>query len=211
MLAVETPFELVVVGPGVDARYPLSRRAMTIGRSRAATPDIEIADGEAAPRHCIIQWNAAAGLHELRVFGAAGAWLNGTLMPGDGAVHPLTPGDAFRIGLTTFTYRSTAAAAADADENAAVEDAAVEVPTVHAAPTSRDVYEFEVIPRLAGGAFDWKDPLVSYGPRRRTEAPMQAVRVVITKGTPRAAVIAALKQIVNLVEASAATDYFPAG
>ena len=39
----------------------------------------------------------------------------------------------------------------------------------------------------------------------------ETVRVVITKGTPRAAVIAALKQIVNLVEASAATDYFPAG
>src|ERR1051325_9723836 len=129
MLAVETPFELVVVGPGADARYPLSRRAMTIGRSRAATPDIEIADGDAAPRHCIIQWNAAAGLHELRVFGAAGAWLNGTLMPGDGGVHPLTPGDAFRIGLTTFTYRSTAAAAVCADAKPTAEDAAGDVLT----------------------------------------------------------------------------------
>src|SRR5438128_12034697 len=108
MLAVETtPFELVVVGPGIEATYQLSQQATTIGRSRAAMPNIEIDDTEAAPRHCVVQWNSVAHCHALRVFGVSGAWLNGVHLPGDGAVHPLSAGDEFRIGATTFTYRAT--------------------------------------------------------------------------------------------------------
>ena len=205
MVALETPFALVVVGPGIDATYPLSRQALTIGRSRAAMPDIEIDDVDAAPRHCIVQWSATAGSHALRVFGVTGAWLNGTLLPGDGSVHALTPGDDFRIGATTFKYRTSAMAAA-------VDEPEVELPTVQATPTSREVYEFEVLPRIIEpGNFDWKRPLVSYGPRRRVEAPMQAVRVVITKGAPRPAIVAALKHIVDLIESSGSvTDRAPA-
>jgi hypothetical protein len=205
MVTLETAFALVVVGPGIDATYPLSRRALTIGRSRAAMPDIEISDADAAPRHCIVQWNMTAGGHALRVFGVTGAWLNGALLRGDGAIHPLAPGDEFRIGATTFKYRTTATTS---EADAPVFD----VPTVHAAPTSREVYEFEVLPRIVeAGVFDWKRPLVSYGPRRRVEAPMQAVRVVITKGAPRPAIVAALKHIVDLIESSGSvTDRAPA-
>jgi len=192
---VSSTFELVVAGPGIATSYTLSHDATTIGRSRAAMPDIEIADLEAAPRHCVVQWNAAAQCHALRVFGVSGAWLNGTLRPGDGAVLPLVAGDEFRIGATTFTYRSTKPVAGD-------EADMLDVPTVHAAPTAREVYEFEVIPRIGATDFDWKRPLMSYGPRYRVEAPMQAVRVVITKGTPRPAIVAALKNIADLVEKS---------
>src|SRR6266852_2804370 len=103
---VSSAFELVVSGPGNDVRYQLSRQATTIGRSRAATPDIEILDSEAAPRHCVVQWNTVAECPTLRIFGVSRAWLNGTLLPGDGAVHPLSAGDEFRIGATRFTYRS---------------------------------------------------------------------------------------------------------
>jgi predicted component of type VI protein secretion system len=198
VVEVSSAFELAVVGPGIETTYALTRQATTIGRSRAAMPDIEIADTEAAPRHCIVQWNAVAQCHALRVFGVAGAWLNGTLQPGDGAVHPLSSGDEFRIGATRFIYRSTPVAV-DGDDEAETD---VDVPTVHAAPTAREVYEFEVIPKLGAGIFDWKHPLMSYGPRRRVEAPMQAVRVVITKGTPRPAILAALKSISELVEQS---------
>jgi FHA domain-containing protein len=201
MSAPETPFSLVVVGPGIEITYPLSRQSMTIGRSRAAMPDIEISDPDAAPRHCVVQWHAANGGHALRVFGVSGAWLNGTLLPGDGAVHPLTPGDEFLIGSTKFRYRTALS------KDTPARDAIVDVPTVHAAPTTREVYEFEVLPHIVDGAFDWKHPLVSYGPRRRVEAPMQAVRVAITKGAPRTAIVAALKHIVDLIEASGtATD-----
>jgi len=191
-------FALVVSGPGIDTTYRLSGQATTIGRSRAAMPDIEISDTEAAPRHCVVQWNAVARCHALRVFGVSGAWLNGTFLPGDGAVHPLSAGDQFRIGETTFTYRSTQGAVDDSSGEG------VDVPTVHAAPSSREVYEFEVIPKITGGDFNWKRPLMSYGPRRRVEAPLQAVRVVISKGTPRTAILAALKNISELVEASGA-------
>ncbi len=202
---VSSTFELVVAGPGIETRYPLSRDATTIGRSRAAMPDIEIGDLEAAPRHCVVQWNAAAQCHALRVFGVSGAWLNGTLRPGDGAVLPLAAGDEFRIGATTFTYRSTKPAV-DAEA-----DADLDVPTVHAAPTAREVYEFEVIPRIGATDFDWKRPLMSYGPRHRVEAPMQAVRVVITKGTPRPAILAALKNISELIEQSGSlSEHSPA-
>jgi pSer/pThr/pTyr-binding forkhead associated (FHA) protein len=193
----ETPFELVVVRLGVEVRHPLSKEALTIGRSRAAMPDIEIADADAAPRHCVVQWNTATGCHAMRVFGASGAWLNGALLQGDGAPHPLAPGDEFRIGASLFRYRATQAVR-DADG-----EATVDVPTVHAAPTSREVYEFEVIPRIGRGGFDWTRALVSHGPRLRIEAPIQAVRVAMTKGATRAEVVAALKHIADLVEASA--------
>jgi FHA domain-containing protein len=192
---VSSTFELVVAGRGTETTYPLSRDATTIGRSRVAMADIEIADLEAAPRHCVVQWNAAAQCHALRVFGVSGVWLNGMLRPGDGAVLPLAAGDEFRIGATTFTYRSTRPAADDEADT-------LDVPTVHAAPSAREVYEFEVIPRVGRTDFDWKRPLMSYGPRYRVEAPMQAVRVVITKGAPRPAIVAALKSIANLVEQS---------
>jgi pSer/pThr/pTyr-binding forkhead associated (FHA) protein len=192
---VSFTFQLVVVGPGIETKFPLSREATTIGRSRVATPDIEIRDVEAAPRHCVLQWNAKAQCHALRVFGAAGVWLNGTLRPGDGATILLAVGDEFRIGATTFTYRSTKAALDD-------EDTSLDVPTVHSAPTTREVYEFEIIPRIGATGFDWKRALMSYGPRHRVEAPLQAIRVVITKGTPRPAILAALKNISDLVEQS---------
>jgi|tagenome__1003787_1003787.scaffolds.fasta_scaffold20660820_2 hypothetical protein len=196
MSTPETPFSLVVVGSGIDVTYPLSRQPMTIGRSRAAMPDVEITDPEAAPRHCVVQWNAATDAHALRVFGVSGAWLNGTHLPGDGAVHPLAPGDEFRIGATKFRYQSAL------KKRAPLREGIVDVPTVHAAPTAREVYEFEVLPHIVDGEFDWKHPLVSYGPRRRVEAPMQAVRVVISKGAPRTAIVAALKHIADLIEAS---------
>ena len=186
MSTPETPFSLLVVGPGIDVTYPLSRQPMTIGRSRVAMPDVEITDADAAPRHCVVQWNAATGAHALRVFGMTGAWLNGTHLPGDGAVHPLAAGDEFRIGTTKFRYQSAF------KKSAALREGLVDVPTVHAAPTAREVYEFEVLPHIVGGEVDWKHPLVSYGPRRRVEAPMQAVRVMISKGAPRTAIVAAL-------------------
>jgi pSer/pThr/pTyr-binding forkhead associated (FHA) protein len=198
-------FQLAVVGPGIETMFPLSRDATTIGRSRAAMPDIEIGDVEAAPRHCVLQWNAKAQCHALRVFGVAGVWLNGTLRPGDGATILLAVGDEFRIGSTTFTYRSTKAVVDEAD------DTGLDVPTVHSAPTAREVYEFEVIPRIGATGFDWKRPLMSYGPRHRVEAPLQAVRVVITKGTPRAAILAVLKNISDVVEQSGSvSDRSPA-
>jgi hypothetical protein len=137
-----------------------------------------------------------AQCHSLRVFGVSGAWLNGILLPGNGAVHPLSPGDAFRIGATSFTYRSAPGAVDDA--SAGDQDR----PTMVAAPTSREVYEFEVIPQVDADTVDWTHPLLSYGPRRRLEAPMQAVRVVISKGTPRTAILAALRNITELVQAS---------
>jgi pSer/pThr/pTyr-binding forkhead associated (FHA) protein len=165
MSVLETPFELVVVGPGIDATFPLSRQVMTIGRSRAAMPDIEIGDADAAPRHCIVLWNESAGCHALRVFGVTGVCLKGTVVAGDGALHRLSIGDTFRIGATTFTYRAAqpSAAAGQVDDLEATRDP----PTVLAAPTSREVYEFEVLPRLAGDGFDWTRPLVNHGPRRR--------------------------------------------
>jgi len=198
-----TSFELVVVGRGIQKVYRLTQQPMTIGRSQAAMPDVEIPDAEAAPRHCVVQWNPDGQCHALRVFGPTGVWLNDSLLPGDGVLHPLAVGSRFTIGTTQFTYRPVSIpAGTNVDDTAA--------PTVHSAPTLREVYEFEVIPKNTERGADWKRALMSYGPRQRAEAPIQALRVVVSKGTPRAAIVAALKNITDLVEASAnASDRGP--
>jgi hypothetical protein len=194
-----TSFELVVAGPGIQKVYPLTQAPMTIGRSTAAMPDIEIPDVEAAPRHCVLQWNPDGQCHALRVFGPTGVWLNDSLLPGDGALHSLAVGSRFTIGATQFTYRPAAIPAdTSVDETAA--------PTVLTTPTLREVYEFEVIPRNTELGADWKRPLMSYGPRQRAEAPIQSLRVVVSKGAPRAAIVNALRSIIDLVEASASAS-----
>lgn len=199
MFVAQITFELVVAGPGLQKVYRLTEQPLTIGRSTAAMPDIEIADAEAAPRHCVVQWNPDGQCHALRVFGPTGVWLNESLLPGDGVLHSLPVGSRFTIGATQFTYRSAAIPA-----DATGEDG--DSPTVLATPTLREVYEFEVIPRNAESGADWKHALMSCGPRQRAEAPIQALRVVVSKGTPRPAIVSALRNIVDLVEASATAD-----
>ena|SRR2546428_1788192 len=189
-----TSFELIVSGPAIQKVIRLTQQPLTIGRSKNAMPDVEIDEAEAAPRHCVVQWNADGQCHAIRVFGPSGVWLNDSLLPGDGVLHSLAVGSRFSIGATTFVYRP-----APIVVDAACEDP----PTVLTGPTLREVYEFEVIPKNAEGGTDWKHALMSYGPRQRAEAPIQALRVVVSKGTPRTAIVAALRNITDLVEASA--------
>src|SRR5262249_42474714 len=189
-----TSFELIVNGPSIQKVIRLTQQPLTIGRSKNAMPDVEIDEPEAAPRHCIVQWNAAGRCPAIRVFGPWGVWLNDGLLPADGGLPSLAIGSRFRIGATTFVYRPAPIA---------VDGAGDDPPTVLSGPTLREVYEFEVIPRNADGGSDWKRALMSYGPRQRAEAPIQAVRVVIAKGARRAGIVAALRNIADLVEASA--------
>jgi predicted component of type VI protein secretion system len=188
-----TSFDLIISGPSVQKAIRLTQQPLTIGRSKNAMPDVEIDEAEAAARHCVVQWNGDGQCHALRVFGPSGVWLNGSLLPGDGVLHSLAVGSRFTIGATTFEYR-----AAPID----VEPAGDDPPTVLAGPTLREVYEFEVIPKNTDDGTDWQHALMSYGPRQRAEAPIQALRVVVSKGTPRTAILAALRNITDLVEAS---------
>jgi len=188
-----TSFELIVTGPSIQKVIRLTQQPLTIGRSKNAMPDVEIDEAEAAPRHCVVQWNADGQCHALRVFGPSGVWLNDSLLPGDGVLHSLAVGSRFTIGETTFAYRAAPIVVAAEDEDP---------PTVLSGPTLSEVYEFEVIPKNADGGSDWKHALMSYGPRQRAEAPIQALRVVVSKGTPRTAILAALRNITDLIEAS---------
>lgn len=192
-----TSFELIVSGPSIQKVIRLTEQPLTIGRSKQAMPDVEIDEADAAPRHCVVQWNAEGQCHAIRVFGPSGVWLNDSLLPGDGMLHSLAIGSRFRIGSTMFMYRPTPIAI----DSLRGDD--VDSPTVLTGPTLREVYEFEVIPKNAATGGDWKHAHMSCGPRQRAEAPIQALRVVISKGTPRAAIVAALRNITDLVEASA--------
>src|SRR5439155_272716 len=62
-----TSFELIVNGPSIQKVIRLTQQPLTIGRSKNAMPDIEIDEAEAAPRHCVVQWNAEGPIQALRV------------------------------------------------------------------------------------------------------------------------------------------------
>src|SRR5262245_26128318 len=102
-----TSFELIVSGPSIQKMIRLTEYPLTIGRSKDALPDVEIDEADAAPRHCVVQWNADGQCHAIRVFGPSGVWLNDSLLPGDGMLHSLAIGSRFRIGATLFMYRPT--------------------------------------------------------------------------------------------------------
>ena len=74
----------------------------------------------------------------------------------------------------------------------------------YASKTVEQVYEFTMIPNLDDGALepDWESHSVRFGPQYRLEDADFGVRVTIAKPVPKAAVISALKSIVDTLEAT---------
>ena len=64
----------------------------------------------------------------------------------------------------------------------------------------REVFEFTLTPDTEYGAVDWETLTMLYGPHYRLEEAALGVRVTVMAAVPKAAVIAALKQVLEVLE-----------
>lgn len=64
----------------------------------------------------------------------------------------------------------------------------------------REVFEFTLTPDTEYGAVDWETLIMLYGPHYRLEEAAVGVRVTVMSAVPKTAVIAALKQVLEVLE-----------
>ncbi len=104
MRNLDSPFVLRLQGTGVGGVHRLSRHRTVVGRSRVGMPDVEIFELEAAPRHCVLDWDEQHDSHVLTVCGINGLRLNNELVFDGDEPRVLLDGDQIRIGATTLVY-----------------------------------------------------------------------------------------------------------
>jgi pSer/pThr/pTyr-binding forkhead associated (FHA) protein len=92
---------IIVVPPGGDpVRFELEARVITVGRTPAN--HIQITDGAASRKHCMIK--VTGDTFTLLDLGSA----NGTTVNGDRVKeHELTHGDRIKIGKTVLAFKES--------------------------------------------------------------------------------------------------------
>jgi hypothetical protein len=66
----------------------------------------------------------------------------------------------------------------------------------------QEVFEFRMVPDMDFGGVDWESHSVLFGPKYSLESGAFGVRVTIAKLVPKAAVVSALKSMIDMLEVS---------